>query len=167
MNKNHEKVEQIILEYLKKNRKTIILDSNAKEILKVDSDSFEYFEYEISEINIEIRKAGLSLDNLPPSILNLTKSQRYANYLSKINMIAIKKGIPKEYIMCEFIHEFIHRKFSLREWDKTNFKKILPDMIDFGPEENTCKILSYEYAKKKGFEKEYAKNIGLFDSSCS
>jgi len=164
MNKNHEKAEQIVLKYLKKNRKKISLDDDAKKILREDSDSFEYFEYEISEINTELRKAGLSLEKLPENILKLTNPLRNANYLSGSDMISIKRKTLNEFIMCEFIHEFAHRKFFLKEWDKTNFKKNPSNINDLDPEEYTCKILGWKYAEKKGYGKKYGEYIGLFNT---
>jgi len=157
------KEEELILEYLSTHKKKIRLDEYAKHLLEVSDDELEYCEYVISEITLLLRKNGISLENLDSETSKIVNVEKIANYSTGLDLIMIRKEVPEKFIICEFIHEHVHRNFHTKKWNESKYE---PDKLGLIKreklEEYTCKIISHKYAEKKGFGDEYARKIGLF-----
>jgi hypothetical protein len=158
------KEEELILEYLSAHKKKIRLDEYAKHLLEISDDELEYCEYVISEITLLLRKNGISLEHLDAQTSKIVNVEKMANYSTGFDLILIRKEVPEKFIICEFIHEHAHRNFYTKKWNKSKYKPDKTGLLKIDElEEYTCKIISYEYAKEKGFGDEYAKVIGLFN----
>lgn len=153
-----ELAQSLFNTYLDLNRKRITLDAEAKEILEINEDELEYFEYNPEEL-----KSLFEANNIPLTVWEKRKSlfnkEIIANYIVSRGIILIQKDVPSKFLIPTFIHEYIHHNFATKKWSSKNLFQYSFPVED--SEEFTCKILSIEYAKKKGFESEYMQYLDI------
>lgn len=152
--------EELILSYLREHKKEIFLDEEGAKILEILEGKYTYYEYVISEMVLLIKKNKISLASIDPKLnKTILNPKRKANYITGQDMIIIQKNVPSQFIVCEFIHEYVHKKFHDGEWNLSKFKEPVFPVPD--PQEVICNILSLKYSEKKGFREEYAALLGI------
>ncbi|MBI2659580.1 hypothetical protein HYX07_00275 [Candidatus Woesearchaeota archaeon] len=159
MDENQEKANKILWEYLHQNKKPIKLDSNAMKILDIAESNHEYYEYIPDKLFSLLLEKDIKIEKLDSEFKHLFEKERKSNYISGWKSILIQKEVHAKFLIAQFIHEYAHHKFKIGEWNKDNYKH--PKTPGESKEEDTCNILSCEYAEMNGFGKEYSKLIGL------